>query len=220
MDYKRIYYQLIAKARSESRVKGQKIYYEAHHIIPECLGGEGTVWAWRSHPNIVLLTPKEHYMAHMLLCETYPKEKKLNYALWRMANPGNRPKDYTMSSSGYSRLRTIVQQQLCEQATGKSKSEETLAKLKKPKPPRSQQHVCNLKAAAKERGFKGPVKDENWYRAVSKPILQCDKDGKFIKRWESIQQASSALGINRSDIGSVCNGRYKTAGGFVWIFEN
>ena len=80
--------------------------------------------------------------------------------------------------------------------------------------------MSNLKTAAKERGFKGPVKDKNWYRAVSKPILQCDKNGKFIKRWESIQQASSALCINRSDIGSVCNGRYKTAGGFIWIFVN
>ncbi len=220
MDYKRIYDQLIAKARIENRVKGQEIYYEAHHIIPECLGGEGTVWAWRNHPNIILLTPKEHYMAHLLLCEIYPKERKLNYALWRMANPGNRPKDYVMSSSSYSRLKRVVQQQLREQATGVLKSEETLVKLKKPKPPRSHQHVSNLKAAAKEKGFKGPVKDEKWFKAVSKSILQYTKDGEFIKQWESIQQASSALGINRSDIGSVCNGRYKTAGGFIWIFEN
>jgi hypothetical protein len=219
MDYQAIYIKLIEKARSNYRVKGQSAYYEAHHIIPECLGGEGSVRAWRNHPNIVLLTPKEHYIAHLLLCEIYPNEKKLKYALWRMANPGNRPSDYKMSSSGYSRLRKVVQQQLCKQATGVPKSEQTIAKLKKPKPPRSQQHIDNLKKAAKEGGFKGPVKDENWYKAVSKPILQFDKGQNLIAEWDSIQQASTKLNINRSDIGSVCNGRYKTAGGFIWKFK-
>ena len=219
MDYQAIYIRLIEKARSECRVKGQETYYEAHHIIPECLGGEGTVWAWRSHPNIILLTPKEHYIAHLLLCEIYPNEKKLKYALWRMANPGNRPQNYKMSSSGYSRLRSVIQQQLREQSTGVPKSEETLNKLRKPKGPRSQEHINNLKRIAKERGFKGPVKDENWYKAVTKQIVQYDRSGNFIREWKSIQQASKELNINRSDIGNVCNGRYKTAGGFIWKFK-
>lgn len=216
MNYQAIYTRLIEKARNEHRIKGQEAYYEAHHIIPECLGGEGTVWAWRSHPNIILLTPKEHYIAHLLLCEIYPNEKKLKYALWRMANPGNRPLDYKMSSSGYARLRKTIQQQLREQSTAVPKSKETIVKLKKPKPPRSQQHIDSLRKAAKECGFKGPVKDKNWYKAVTKQIVQYDRSGNFIREWESIQQASNELNINRSDIGSVCNGRYKTAGGFIW----
>jgi len=219
MDYQAIYIKLIEKARNNCRVRGRDAYYEAHHIIPECLGGEGSVWAWRNHPNIVLLTPKEHYIAHLLLCEIYPNEKKLKYALWRMANPGNRPSDYKMSSSGYSRLRKVVQQQLREQATGVPKSEQTIAKLKKPKPPRSQQHIDNLKKAAKEKGFKGPIKDKKWHKAVSKLILQYTRSGELVNEWESIQQASNELKINRSDIGSVCNGRYKSAGGFIWKFK-
>lgn len=219
MDYQAIYTRLIEKARNERRIRGQEAYYEAHHITPECLGGDGTVWAWRSHPNIILLTPKEHYIAHLLLCEIYPNEKRLKYALWRMANPGNRPLDYRMSSSGYARLRKTIQQQLREQSTGVPKSEETIVKLKKPKPPRSQQHIDSLRKAAKEGGFKGPAKDENWHKAVSKPILQFDKSNNFIAEWDSIQQASTKLNINRSDIGSVCNGRYKSAGGFGWKFK-
>ena len=218
MDFQKTYNQLIVKARTEVRVKGQNVYYEAHHIVPECIGGEGTVWAWKNHPNIILLTPKEHYVAHLLLCEIHPNEKKLKFALWRMANPGNRPLDYKMSSSGYDRLRKIVQQQLKNQATGVSKSESTLNKLRKPKPPRSQKHIDSLKRVAKEKGFKGPIKDENWYKAVSKPIVQYTKENQAIKQWESIQQASNELKINRSDIGSVCNGRYKSAGGFIWKY--
>ena len=219
MDFQKTYDQLIAKARTEVRVKGQNVYYEAHHIVPECIGGEGTVSAWKNHPNIILLTPKEHYVAHLLLCEIHPNEKKLKFALWRMANPGNRPLDYKMSSSGYSRLRKVVQQQLREQATGVPKSEQTIAKLKKPKPPRSQQHIDNLKKAAKEKGFKGPIKDKKWHKAVSKPILQYTRSGELVNEWESIQQASTKLQINRSDIGGVCNGRCKTAGGFIWKFK-
>jgi hypothetical protein len=41
MDYKKIYDDLISKARSENRIKNAGTYYEAHHIIPVCLGGEG-----------------------------------------------------------------------------------------------------------------------------------------------------------------------------------
>jgi len=219
MNYQRIYNELIKKARSENRVKGSGIYYEAHHITPECLGGQGTVWAWRNHPNIILLTPKEHYIAHLLLCEIHPSSEKLKFALWRMANPGNRPLDYRMSSTGYSRLRNAVQHQLRKQATGVPKSEATLAKLRKPKGPRSEEHIESLKKAAKEKGFQGPIKDQKWYKVVSKVILQYDKNGSFLREWDSIQKASSELKINRSDIGSVCNGRYKTAGGFVWKFK-
>ena len=48
--------------------------------------------------------------------------------------------------------------------------------------------------------------------------MQYTKENQAIKQWESIQQASNELKINRSDIGSVCNGRYKSAGGFIWKF--
>jgi hypothetical protein len=33
MDYKKIYDDLISKARSENRIKNAGTYYEAHHII-------------------------------------------------------------------------------------------------------------------------------------------------------------------------------------------
>jgi hypothetical protein len=136
-----------------------------------------------------------------------------------MANPGNRPLDCRMTSKGYSRIRTIIQQQMKEQSTGISKSEETINKLKRPKPPRSQQHIDSLKLAAKRIGLMGPKKDEGWYKAVSKPVEQFTREGQFIKGWESIQQASNELGINRSDIGNVCRGRHKSAGGFLWKFK-
>lgn len=84
MDYNRLYNNIVNKAKSENRQKGTGIYYEAHHIIPICLGGAGTRSEWKWHPNIVLLTAKEHFICHRLLCRMYPGNTKLVYALWRM----------------------------------------------------------------------------------------------------------------------------------------
>jgi hypothetical protein len=71
----------MVKARSEKRVKGKGVYYEAHHILPKCLGGQGKYTQWRNHPNIILLTYREHILSHKLLCLIYPKNGKLWYAL-------------------------------------------------------------------------------------------------------------------------------------------
>lgn len=80
MNYQRIYDCIIQKARSENRQKGKGVYYEAHHIIPKCIGGEGTCREWRSHPNIVLLTAREHFVCHWLLIRIYPNDISLLYA--------------------------------------------------------------------------------------------------------------------------------------------
>jgi hypothetical protein len=110
MNYKKIYDDLISKARSENRIKGGNIYYEAHHIIPKCLDGEGNVNQWKKHPNIILLTAKEHFVSHKLLCEIYPDNYKLVYALYAMiglkSNLHNR--NYKISSREYERLRINI----------------------------------------------------------------------------------------------------------------
>ena len=84
MDYQRVYNLIINKARKENRQKKQGVYYEAHHINPLCLGGDGKKSEWRYHPNVVLLTAKEHFICHRLLTKIYPTNKKLIYAFWAM----------------------------------------------------------------------------------------------------------------------------------------
>ena len=85
MNYQRIYDQLIDRAKREDRVKEKDgVYYERHHIIPKYLGGEGKTSQWRTHSNIVLLTAREHFLAHILLVEIHPKEYKLKHAAWQM----------------------------------------------------------------------------------------------------------------------------------------
>lgn len=57
---------------------------------------------------------------------------------------------------------------------------------------------------------------------ISKPVLQFDKDRKFIKEWLSIKEASRTLGIDKKGISYCCSQkpRYKTAGGYIWSFKN
>ena len=105
MDYQRIYNRLISRARSESRVKSKHTYYEAHHIVPKCKGGEGESSQWRHHPNIILLTAKEHFVAHQLLCQIYPEHPGLLFALWAMCNQNTANSRIKVSSRVYSRLR-------------------------------------------------------------------------------------------------------------------
>lgn len=91
MNYLRIYNSIIDNARKQSRSKLKKtnpqyVYYEAHHIHPRCLGGGGKASEWRWHSNIVLVTSKEHFICHQLLCKLYPKNQKIIRAFLGMCN--------------------------------------------------------------------------------------------------------------------------------------
>ena len=58
MDYARIYSQLMHRGKLRVCVDG---YSERHHILPRCMGGSN------DSSNLVALTAREHFLAHMLL---------------------------------------------------------------------------------------------------------------------------------------------------------
>lgn len=103
MNYKNIYNKLITKAKSEIRVKSDTVYYEAHHIKPRSFGDEGDCRN-TNHPNIVLLTPKEHYLAHVLLVAIYPNSPAMHKALWNMCNLKKNVR-YIPSTKTYCKIR-------------------------------------------------------------------------------------------------------------------
>jgi hypothetical protein len=118
MDYKIIYKKLIESRKLFERKKGDGTLYEKHHIIPKCLGGSNDI------KNLILLTPKEHFIAHYLLIEMYEggDRKKMYYAFWRMCNRQN---VIRVSSRQYEYGRKCA----IEAATGRKQSEETKTKL-------------------------------------------------------------------------------------------
>ena len=54
----------------------------------------------------------------------------------------------------------------------------------------------------------------------SKPVLQYEKDGKFVKEWKSASDVQRNLGYFHNSISSCCTGRYKSAYGFIWKFKD
>jgi len=74
MNYKKIYNQIIDKAKNRN-IDG---YYENHHIIPKCVGGKNI------KSNIVKLTAREHFICHWLLHNIFPENSKLANAFSMM----------------------------------------------------------------------------------------------------------------------------------------
>ena len=79
--YRITYEKLIKKALSEERYKDEGIF-ESHHIKPRSLGGTN------QKDNLVLLTLREHFVAHKLLVRMYEgKERaKMAVVLFMMSN--------------------------------------------------------------------------------------------------------------------------------------
>ena len=47
---------------------------------------------------------------------------------------------------------------------------------------------------------------------------QYSKTGQLLKIWDSLKEASDAIGVSVQLISHCCNGRCKTAGGYCWSF--
>lgn len=75
------------------------------------------------------------------------------------------------------------------------------------------------KISQSKKGFKQTKKQ---ILKVSKPILQCDKNGNIIKEWQSSSEAARMLNLNQGLISAVVNNcKYrKTHGGFTWKIKN
>ncbi len=165
MDYQRIYNQLIERARSENRVKGGGSYYEAHHIVPKCMGGEGKGSEWKTHPNIILLTAREHFLAHYYLTRVYPESNKLAYAFWSMCNQASDSQDrdyseivnfaelYQEAKETFSKINSEAKKGRPSPSKGRPQSEEAKAKKSAALKgrPKSKESIAKKSAALKGR---------------------------------------------------------------------
>lgn len=114
MNYDKIYSNLIFRAKAEKREKGTGIYYERHHIIPKWKNGT------EDPDNLVLLTAREHYIAHKLLCELYPADQQAFYTIWRMMHPQTKKhsRDYLISSLEYQYYREEYVKRMSQRNSG------------------------------------------------------------------------------------------------------
>lgn len=128
------YENLVAKAQSRSLLDG---YVEQHHVIPVCFGGNN------KSENIITLTAREHYIAHLLLWKMSMDKKshnKMTMALHVMVNgSGNKKQNrsYLVPSRIYEANRKEYVQVISEIMSGpenkwrgRKHSEESLEKMR------------------------------------------------------------------------------------------
>lgn len=67
---------------------------------------------------------------------------------------------------------------------------------------------------------------ENIQHAVNNNLINCEKqieqynkNGKLLSIWTSVIEAQRQLKIKDSNIIAVCNGKRKTAGGYIWKYH-
>lgn len=117
--YTNWYLSIIERALASDRQKLpighiDRIYYESHHIIPECFGGD----------EEVLLTAKEHFLCHMLLTKM-TNEYKVKYALFGMTRKSKTHERYEITSSQYAYAKRLLAEATSIRRKGVKASEET-----------------------------------------------------------------------------------------------
>lgn len=78
--------------------------------------------------------------------------------------------------------------------------------------------VSNLEWCDRKYNQNYGTRIERVAEKLSKPVLQYDLEGNFIKEWPSIMECDRN-GFNRGHIADCCQGKLKTYKGFIWRYK-
>jgi hypothetical protein len=99
---------------------------------------------------------------------------------------------------------------------GRKHSEETKARMRKPKRPRKGPNGGGERIPKSEK-WKASRKEKRGLRC--KKILQYDHQGNVLGEWGSLTEAAEALGIYRQCISACLKGQRKSSKGFIWKYS-
>lgn len=106
------------RAREENRIKKRKeddgyVYYESHHIIPKSIAPEKQ----NEENNKVLLTAREHFIAHCLLVKILVDPIHVRKMKWALVNltAGTKTGNRYFNSKLYASLKEGLTQKFSEQ---------------------------------------------------------------------------------------------------------
>jgi hypothetical protein len=241
MDYEKHYNLLIEKAITENRTTKTGQYYEKHHIIPKSEGGTNTV------ENLVLLTAREHFIAHWLLFRAKPHIKTRAYSFWKMCTQQNPHQTrYTPSSRSYQEARQAFTEVNSKKHKGKTLTEEhrkQISERRRGKPTRTgipcteeTKKAISEANKGKIAWNKGKAHLQKTREAISqtkkgvenpkkwKPVLQLDRHtNQLVAEYPSIKQTAEQ-GFNPIGIRACCY-KNKTqekdyfCQGFKWVYK-
>lgn len=235
MNYKLIYEKLINRGLKRGHNKKKLGYYtESHHIIPKCMGGSD------DENNLVLLTAREHLIAHVILFKIH-RLPKLMFAIHRMCGnefPSSKKYDWMRREHANSVSKSM--KALWEDESFKEKmvcalykrhkdypvSNETKSKMSESlkihyqNNPVSDECRKNNSDAQKKRFQDNPqteetkqLRRESCRKAQGTPIWRCDENGNKLEMYGSAAEAKETLGLkgNTQNIYTACK-RHKDTG--------
>lgn len=168
MDYKRIYNELMIK-RKTILISG---YTETHHIIPKSVGGSN------DKSNLVCLTAREHFIAHLLLTKFYTEGTfeyyKMIHAFYMMLNAKSAGQERYISSKRYEYLKTAQSRVMSITQSGSNNSQHGTMWISNSKLRQSKK--VSIYFTVTTDWFKGRVL--NWNNHYTyRPCSVCDKIG-------------------------------------------
>jgi hypothetical protein len=181
MDYSKHYNLLIERAKKRP-IEIEK-YYENHHIIPKCLQGTD------DDGNLVKLTAREHFFAHLLLTKIYPEKKKLHIAFWFMCNQRGR---------GGQKNRTVPsarQYSAAREAYIKAMKENMITKENPAQSLRMKQNNPNYKPGVKEKqsaAKKGKLRSEEFKNKLKEKLK-----GRVVTWGDKVSKTRLERGLGR-----------------------
>ena len=173
MNYLNLYNNLISSRKQLIRKKGYGVYYEKHHIFPKWLGGSNAA------DNLVLLTAKEHFIAHLLLWKHY-RDRPSALAFHKMACSNNANQQRNFTSAQFEKARIAFS----ESQTGEKNWTRINGGPNKGKP--SPNKGKKLASRPHLSGDNNPARRPEIAEKISKALLGHKKSAEHLKKLSDI----------------------------------
>ena len=202
--------------------------YERHHIKPRCVGGTDDMY------NLIDLTLREHYIAHMLLAEEYPNDEKIICA-WHYMSTIRRGA-YQVTPEEYEASRTAIIRAQGNAVYQINDNQEVIACYPSAREAARQlntspSHIieCCNKQRHQALGYYWQTVEDYTQNGFShkpfqngskprKAVNQYDMKGNFIATYKTATEAGRAVGRDHQAIRSCCLGKTKQSAGYIWKF--
>lgn len=212
------YNSLIERGKTRGlRKKSLDYYTEIHHIIPKCIGGTD------DKDNLVLLTYREHVIAHMLLARIY-NTIELKHVVYLMFNSFKNKTlgNIKLSTKQLEEIRIASAEFLKKKFTGRIVKPEWIEKAKETKKRRYGGKLTEAQRIAQARGRVGMRFSEKRKQNMSKSLSGitisdetkkkqslshsrkvCTIDGNIL--YDSIKDCSNKTGLSKYAIQKMIN---------------
>ena len=81
-------------------------------------------------------------------------------------------------------------------------------------------YVHNLEWCSSKYNANFGTRTQRQAEKLSKPVLQYTKYGVFVREWKSTRDVERNLGYFHNNISYCCNGKHKSAYGYVWKYKD